>query len=60
MKWMVLREFHAVAATAFVLLQVRQQGAVAAAQVEHAGARRHQGGDGFDIDQTLAHAATSL
>ena len=51
-----IAELHAIAGAAIVLLQMGQQSTVAAAQVEHAGAMRHQAGNGLH-DQGIAHAA---
>ncbi|MNV91456.1 hypothetical protein D3C71_1859490 [compost metagenome] len=40
-------ELHAVAAAAALLLQIRQQAAIAAAQVQHARALGHEAGNRF-------------
>jgi hypothetical protein len=49
-------QLHAVAGTALVLLQIGQQGPIATAQIQHAGALRHEAGNGLH-DQRVAHAA---
>ena len=49
-----ITEFHAIAGAAVVLLQMGQQGAIAATQVEHAGALGYQPGNGLQSEQ-IAH-----
>ena len=51
-------DFHAIAGTAALLVQIGQQAAIAAAQIQYMGTLRHQPRNRLDRYQSAAHAAT--